>query len=386
MFQGPFSRLNNLLNVEPSISNHLLCHLGSPVEEPCIDIKADLRRNVDLHNISKYPSSDGLDDFKSAAFSALASISGVEHFESISRDIDVIVTSGTREAIFNLVVHAKQANPEKRYAIVPSPCYPGYVGSCNLSGLEVYTIDLIEENGFVPDLGSVPESVLNDCAVMILTNPGNPFGFYINSEQQESILNVAQRYGIECIFDECFIELCISPTVKVSSAAKLMAQFSNLSIIHSLSKRSSVAGLRSGFICSNTEKIKGISGIRAFISPTVPNFIQLSSAFLWSDSSHVEAARSAISRKIQIASTMLPDDLVIYPEAGFFISIRTGDEVGLTRLLYRNGLKAMPLKFLCHKNGRSIDEELGLVRVGLVYEEEKVPEICQIIIKSFCSL
>ncbi|MCE7578153.1 pyridoxal phosphate-dependent aminotransferase [Aliivibrio fischeri] len=375
---GPFSRLNRLyekLESKPEFSYK--CHFGSPITAPNYDIVGSLKLLLDEPEnlFSEYPNSRCTSELKVSIFKYLSRVSDCD----VVSDLDVLVTSGTREAITSVVTFAKHKKKKKSYAIVPSPCYPGYIGSCKFNDLDVFSVPLNEDNGFQPDLTGIDREILENTAIIILTNPGNPFTYYLKKETIEQVLSIAEEFDIECLIDECFFDLQVSSDLNPVSAASFFEKSRFLTIIHSLSKRSASAGLRSGFIASNKFKISEIANVRAFISPTVPNIIQQVSARLWDDELHVNNEINSINEKIKVFKDNFGNS-VLYPEAGFFVNLKTEDEKNLVERLYAKGIKSMPVSFMEHSNGEfNTNKKHGYVRVGLVYGFDDIVKICSII-------
>ncbi|HFQ4907236.1 TPA: aminotransferase class I/II-fold pyridoxal phosphate-dependent enzyme [Vibrio vulnificus] len=375
---GPFSKLSDLYFGEIDCNDfYYKCHFGSPIMPPTYDVINDF--NVFLKKegslFSEYPEPRCIDSLRDAIKKYISKIS----YSCNITNVDMLVTSGTREAINSFVVFAKNKNKEKKYAIIPSPCYPGYVGSCKYNDLEVISVPLNLDNNFQPQLSNLSKDILENTALIILTNPGNPFTYYLSRDSLDEVLAISEEFGIECLVDECFFDLQVDNKITPISATSYLKDCDFLTVIHSLSKRSSSAGLRSGFILSTREKINQIANVRSLISPTVPNIIQHVSANLWNDNVHVEDEIKSIVDKIDITKDYL-GDWAIYPEAGFFVNLKTSDELKLTRILYRKGIKSMPISFMRHSEvNRNIVATEGYVRIGLVYDKEDIVKICKTI-------
>lgn len=375
MASNPFQMLNELLkDIQPQNSILYNCHVGSPISECNIDIRNGAIQVLNQTNLAPYPHPRHTDILFESVFGYLSRSSGVP-IEALTNRLDFTVTSGTREAIFSLACFAKQTRPHKTTALVPSPCYPGYVGSSLAAGLDVQSIDLTAESGFLVDIDRIAKETLDSTAVIFLTNPGNPFGFHYSDEHIDKIISVCRTYDIVCVFDECFAGLNLEQTQQSTTALRHLAKNGPVFVIQSLSKRSNLAGLRSGFIVANHSELSQLDTLRRSVSPTVPNFIQDMSAAAWADDLHVQQNAAEISQKVDLATSILGEGAFICPDSGFFINVHCENEEFLTRELYHYGVKVMPVKYLSHQNGTFGQKEQGLIRLGLVYELEKTKKI-----------
>ena len=286
----PFQYLSKLLQGVESESNDLIgLHIGEPKGNPPEEA-LDIIKNG-AKSYSKYPTSNGEDSLRESYCNWL-----VKRFSI--KDVDpkknVLPVSGTREGIFSFiqsVIDTSQKNPK---VILPNPFYKIYEGAAIMAGAEPYYVNSLEREGFKPDFERIPERVWKDCQLLILCSPSNPTGYCLTKEEYKLLLDKAERYDFLLCSDECYIDIYKSSSkapIGLLECDDITRRDSRSVVFHSLSKRSNLAGLRSGFICASEEIIKKLSLYRTYHGVTLSLPTQMASTWAWNDNKHVEENR-----------------------------------------------------------------------------------------------
>ena len=369
----PFQYLSELLQGVESESNDLIgLHIGEPKGNPPEEA-LDIIKNG-AKSYSKYPTSNGEDSLRESYCNWL-----VKRFSI--KDVDpkknVLPVSGTREGIFSFiksVIDTSQKNPK---VILPNPFYKIYEGAAIMAGAEPYYVNSLEKEGFKPDFESIPERVWKDCQLLILCSPSNPTGYCITKEEYELILNKAEKYDFLLCSDECYIDIYKSSSkapIGLLECDDITRRDSRSVVFHSLSKRSNLAGLRSGFICASEEIIKKLSLYRTYHGVTLSLPTQMASTWAWNDNKHVEENRIEYDKRYEAAISCLDSsENIIRPEGGFYIWLKLpcDDKDFAVSLYAKQGVLALPGSYL----GKDIEKHNpveGFLRLAVVHDIETV--------------
>lgn len=321
---------------------------------------------------SVYPPNDGHPDLLAAIAGWLARRFGVTRAEE-----EIFPLNGTREGLFAACV---ALCPERKagarpVVLIPNPFYQCYAVSALTSGAEPIYVPATAETGFLPDFASLPVELLDRAAVIYICSPANPQGAVAGPAYWRDLLTLAERHDIRIFADECYSEIWRdAPPMSILEAAH---DPERVLAFHSLSKRSSLPGMRSGFVTGGRQAIAALRRLRAYAGAPLPLPAQMAAAACWNDEAHVDASRALYQEKYAIADTIL-GNLPGYhaPEAGFFLWIRVADDVAATQRLWREaGVKVLPGSYL----SRDGDPRLGManpgagyIRAALVAEPEAV--------------
>ena len=369
----PFQYLSELLQGVESESNDLIgLHIGEPKGNPPEEA-LDIIKNG-AKSYSKYPTSNGEDSLRESYCNWL-----VKRFSI--KDVDpkknVLPVSGTREGIFSFsqsVIKKKQKNPK---VILPNPFYKIYEGAAIMAGAEPYYVNSLEREGFKPDFDSIPERVWKDCQLLILCSPSNPTGYCLTKEEYELLLNKAEKYDFLLCSDECYIDIYKSSSkapIGLLECDDITRRDSRSVVFHSLSKRSNLAGLRSGFICASEEIIKKLSLYRTYHGVTLSLPTQMASTWAWNDNKHVEENRIEYDKRYEAAISCLDSsENIIRPEGGFYIWLKLpcDDKDFAVSLYAKQGVLALPGSYL----GKEIEKHNpgeGFLRLAVVHDIETV--------------
>ena len=369
----PFQYLSELLQGVESESNDLIgLHIGEPKGNPPEEA-LDIIKNG-AKSYSKYPTSIGEDSLRESYCNWL--------FKRFSiKDVDpkknVLPVSGTREGIFSFiqsVIDTSQKNPK---VILPNPFYKIYEGAAIMAGAEPYYVNSLEREGFKPDFDSIPERVWKDCQLLILCSPSNPTGYCLTKEEYELLLNKAEKYDFLLCSDECYIDIYKSSSkapIGLLECDDITRRDSRSVVFHSLSKRSNLAGLRSGFICASEEIIKKLSLYRTYHGVTLSLPTQMASTWAWNDNKHVEENRIEYDKRYEAAISCLDSsENIIRPEGGFYIWLKLpcDDKDFAVSLYAKQGVLALPGSYL----GKEIEKHNpgeGFLRLAVVHDIETV--------------
>ena len=369
----PFQYLSELLQGVESESNDLIgLHIGEPKGNPPEEA-LDIIKNG-AKSYSKYPTSNGEDSLRESYCNWL-----VKRFSI--KDVDpkknVLPVSGTREGIFSFiqsVIDTSQKNPK---VILPNPFYKIYEGAAIMAGAEPYYVNSLEREGFKPDFDSIPERVWKDCQLLILCSPSNPTGYCLTKEEYKLLLDKAEKYDFLLCSDECYIDIYKSSSkapIGLLECDDITRRDSRSVVFHSLSKRSNLAGLRSGFICASEEIIKKLSLYRTYHGVTLSLPTQMASTWAWNDNKHVEENRIEYDKRYEAAISCLDSsENIIRPEGGFYIWLKLpcDDKDFAVSLYAKQGVLALPGSYL----GKEIEKHNpgeGFLRLAVVHDIETV--------------
>lgn len=357
----PFEKLTQLLaDIEPDSGYFpMSLTIGEPQFETPEFIRRELCDAAPLLN--KYPKTAGEEYLKSSMLEYLRKRFGLE----LSTE-QLIPSFGTRELLFNFPQFWLHDRKDPVMAF-PNPFYQIYEGAAIASRATIVHLDLTPENDFQPP---VDEKVLSGCDLVILNTPNNPTASVMPFERMKEWVRLALKHDFLLLNDECYIDLWLReplPSLLEASVAVGNAEFHNVLVVNSASKRSSAPGLRSGFIAGDREVLREYLRYRTYVGCASPLPLQRAAAAAWAEGEHVEVFREKYRRNFELAEATLG---VKAPEATFYIWMEVGDELAFTRELYRRyNLKVLPGSFLGREGvGR------GFVRLALVYEEEPMRE------------
>jgi N-succinyldiaminopimelate aminotransferase len=368
----PFERLRRLLldARPPAHLPHIALSIGEPKHPPASLVLQAM--GTELQTLGTYPSTHGLPQFRQTVAQWLT-----QRFALPARAVDpetmVLPVNGTREALFAFAqtVVGRSAAPQP-VVVMPNPFYQIYEGAALLAGAEPYFMPSIAPDDYLPDLDAVPESIWQRCQLLFLCSPGNPTGVVASLEYLQRALQLAQRFDFVVACDECYSEIYFDeaappPGLLQAALAAGHSSFERCMVFHSLSKRSSVPGLRSGFVAGDPELIKAFLLYRTYHGCAMSVHTQLVSIPAWGDETHVLENRQLYRQKfasvVPILQSVLPVEM---PRASFYLWPRVADDERFARELFeRQHVTVLPGSYL----GRTIaggNPGLGRVRISLV--------------------
>ncbi len=362
----PFEKLARLKAgiTPPADKREIVLSIGEPKDPPPAFIAETLAAH--LGDLSRYPSTRGLPELREAISSWLKHRFGV----SVDPEREILPVAGTREALFSFAqaVIDRSQNP---LVLIPNPFYQIYEGAAILAGAEPYYLNATTSGSFLPDFDAVPESLWKRCQLLYLCTPHNPTGGVIPLETLQRLIDKAHRYDFLIASDECYSEIYreTPPPGLLEAAAKMgNDRFSRCIVFHSLSKRSSAPGLRSGFVAGDAEVLERYYRYRTYHGATLPLPAQYASIAAWQDEAHVEENRRRYQRRFEIASEILK---VTPPEATFYFWLKTpvDDQAFARELFARENVTVLPGSFLA-REARGVNPGKGYVRIAWVYPED----------------
>ena len=368
----PFERLAKLKAgaSPPAQLPHIGMSIGEPQHSPPGFVLEALRANLD--KLGSYPATAGLPELRAACARWLERRFGLGDGR-VDANTMVLPVNGTREALFAFV----QAVVDERAAplvLMPNPFYQIYEGAALLAGAEPYMLDTTAATSYTPDLDAVPEALWRRCQVLFLCSPGNPTGTVLSLEFLRHALELAERHGFVIAADECYTEIYLDegappPGLLQACIAAGNVRFKRCVVFHSLSKRSSVPGLRSGFVAGDPEIIKRFLLYRTYHGSAMAVPTQLASVAAWQDDSHAVANRRLYQEKFDKVLPILAPVLPVEKPAGAFYLWTDvgGDDERFTRELFaRKNLTVLPGSFLARAGADGHNPGAGRARISLV--------------------
>jgi len=362
----PFEKLSKLLagTAPPAHLPPIPLSIGEPQHEPPAFVLEALRQGVT--RLGAYPATIGTLELRSSAARWLE-----RRFTLRAGSVDpatmVLPVNGTREALFALVQAAVDTS-QAPLVITPNPFYQIYEGAALLAGATPYYLNATAANRFSPDLTSIPTAVLDRTQVLFLCSPGNPTGTVLSRAYLARALDLAERHDFIVAADECYAEIFADEAAPPPSLLEVAQEtgrdrFQRCIVFHSLSKRSSVPGLRSGFVAGDPELLRRFLLYRTYQGGAMSPMVQLASAAAWDDDAHVRTNRQLYREKFARVLPILSPVLdVQVPDGAFYLWVDVdGDDEAFTRGLFRSqNVTVLPGSYL----GRTT--ELGNPGAGRV--------------------
>ncbi len=367
----PFEKLAALKAgvTPPADKTHIALSIGEP-QHPAPQVVKDAIVAA-LDGLAKYPTIAG----EPALREAIAAWAGRRfHLGAAGLDPDtqLLPVTGTREALF-AIAQVVLDPTDKPLVLMPNPFYQIYEGAALLAGGQPVYLNCDEELGFQPDLNAVDETTWQRCGLVYLCSPGNPTGAVANQADVRDLLEKADRYGFVVCADECYSEIYFNedapPKGLLQHCVELgRPDYRNVLVFHSLSKRSNLPGMRSGFVAGDAALIAAFRRYRTYHGCTLPPPAQAGSIAAWNDEAHVLENRSLYRQKFDAVIDILSPVLEVErPDAGFYLWPRVGgDETGFARALFAaEHVTVLPGRFLGRETAAGNPGE-GRVRMALV--------------------
>ena len=342
-----FPRLTALLAGVAPGKPPITMHIGEPQHAVPAFVAPILAREA--ASFGKYPPITGTDALRTAIAGWLGRRYGVTADPATT----ILPLAGTREGLF-LAAHVvtPQAKAAARPAIlIPNPFYQCYAAAALAAGAEPVYVNATAATGFLPDIAGLDPALLDRTAAVYLCSPSNPEGAVADAAWWRTLFTLADRHQFTVLADECYAEIYDStpPPGALEVSAAMGRGSERLLAFHSLSKRSSLAGLRSGFVTGDPTLIAAFAKLRNYVGPTVPLPVQAASAAAWDDEAHVTANRALYRAKFDAAAGILGHlNGFRRPEAGFFLWLaapaRDGnDGIAFARRLWaEQGVRVLP--------------------------------------------
>jgi N-succinyldiaminopimelate aminotransferase len=367
----PFERLARLKYgiAPPANLRHIAMSIGEPKHAPPAFVIEALRR--ELGKLDSYPVTAGLPEMRAS----IAAWLGRRFKVPVSPDTMVLPVNGTREALFSFVQAVVSTRPaaQKPVVAMPNPFYQIYEGAALLAGAEPVFLNTTASNRFQPDLDAVPAEVWKRCEILFLCSPGNPTGSVLSLEFLRHALKLADQHDFVIASDECYAELyrderAPPPSLLQAAAANGHDSFERCMVFHSLSKRSSVPGLRSGFVAGDPALIKPYLLYRTYHGCAMPVPTQLASIVAWDDDAHAAANRVLYREKYaRVLPILAPVLDVVEPDGAFYLwpDVQRDDETFTRDLFATQNLTILPGSYLARDTSTG-NPGRNRVRISLV--------------------
>lgn len=387
---NPFARLRQLLgDCPPGITPAIDLSIGAPRHAIPGFIKQVLSDKHELYN--NYPPTRAIPELSQAIGN------WIERRHDLAGQIEpdrmVLPLLGSREGLFSAIFTARDmkttSNPA---ALIPNPFYQVYAAGAMAGGLEPVYLEAPSENGFMPDLDKLEQNkeLLSRTRVFYLCSPSNPQGAMASKAYLEKAIGLARAYDFMLFADECYSEIYYDekPQGILSVAHGLSGDFSHVVSFNSLSKRSNLPGLRSGFVAGDPDFIEKYGQFRNVACPQMPLPVQHASAKVWADEQHVIENRTLYAQKMEMAEKVLKNHFLFEkPGGGFFLWIKMSDlgggECAVERIWKGCGVKMLPGAYLAKEilGARGVaNPAQNDVRIALVHDLETTREALERIV------
>jgi N-succinyldiaminopimelate aminotransferase len=356
-------RLRGLLDAVQPGGDPINMTIGDP-QHPMPPFLADAMA-AQIAGFGGYPNNDGAPALLDAISRWLNRRYGV----TVATN-EIMALNGTREGLYNasMALCPEVKNGQTPVILTPNPFYQVYAVAALSVGAEPVYLPATADTGHLPDFDAVPADVLDRTAIAYICSPANPQGAVATEDYWHNLITLAEKHDFKIFADECYSEIYRdTPPVGALQVAQAMgADPERVVIFHSLSKRSNLAGLRSGFCASGPKNIAAIRALRAYAGAPLPGPIQAVSALVWDDEDHVIASRALYAEKFDIADRIFGNvPGYTSPEAGFFLwlPVPDGEEAALT-LWSQTGVRTLPGAYLS-RDVSGFNPGAGFIRVAL---------------------
>ncbi|VAW51631.1 N-succinyl-L,L-diaminopimelate aminotransferase, type 2 [hydrothermal vent metagenome] len=351
----PFEKLNALkADDQPMVEGHIALSIGEPKHDAPKFVLDTITHN--LHQINRYPLTKGSADLRLAIRNWLT-----RRFKLSENTLDteqhILPVTGTREALFSfaqcVVDHSNDS-----LILMPNPFYQIYEGAAFLAGATPYFYNTVKENNYLPDFDAITADVWKRCQIIYICTPGNPTGSVISSQQLSKLIALSQQYDFIIASDECYSEIYFdeqNPPVGLLEVSESVgnSDFTNCIVFHSLSKRSNLPGMRSGFVAGDATLIKAFLQYRTYHGCAMPPVHQVASIEAWNDEAHVKNNRALYVEKFNAVIDILSPVIDInLPDAGFYLWLNTpvDDETFAKSLFAQQNVTVLPGSYLSREN------------------------------------
>ncbi|MFK7830825.1 MAG: succinyldiaminopimelate transaminase [Congregibacter sp.] len=376
----PFERMRDLLEgiAPPQQLSTLKLTIGEPQHAPPDIVIQCLREQLEL--LSRYPSTKGELRLREAQAQWL---SRRHAMPLLDPETQLVPVNGTREALFAIAQTCVAAGRDTLVGC-PNPFYQIYEGAALLAGAKTVLIDTPEDADYLPDPEALSTAQWDAMQLLYLCTPGNPSGAVMDTALLQRFITKAIRHNVVLVSDECYSEIYADeqrpPSGLLAACAALgVEDYRNCISMHSLSKRSNLPGLRSGFAAGDASIIKQFLQYRSYHGCAMPLHHQRASAVAWNDEAHVIANRQLYREKFAAVNSILDPVLALNsPAGGFYLWPRVaGNDQAFARELYRqSGVIVLPGSFL-GREGPQGNPGVGRVRIALVTELSECTEAAQ---------
>jgi len=380
----PFEKLRKLF--EDAAPNPALAHISLGIGEPRHPTPELIKRALSeaLPKLSTYPPTAGGDALRQSIAAWLVRRYGLR---AIDWKTEVLPVNGSREALFAFAQTVVDPGRGDAVVVCPNPFYQIYEGAALLAGAQPCYANTVSERGFAADYASIPEEIWRRTQLLYVCSPGNPTGKVLGLDEWKEILTLADRHGFVVASDECYSEIYFDeaapPLGALQAATELGRGFERLVVFSSLSKRSNVPGMRSGFVAGDAAILKAFLLYRTYHGGAMNPAVQDASVAAWSDELHVRENRRKYAEKFARVTPLIQTALrVERPEAGFYLWAPTpiADTEFARRLYAERHVTVLPGSFLARES-QGVNPGANYVRMALVAETDECLEAARRIVE-----
>jgi aspartate/methionine/tyrosine aminotransferase len=366
-----FPRLRSLLDGHVAGGEPTAMSIGEPQHPFPAWVGDELAGAVSEFN--RYPPNNGTEGLLTAISDWIALRFGVP----VDPDRQVLSLNGTREGLFNaaIAISAEEKGKKKPVILIPNPFYQVYAVAAVASGAEPVFVNADAETGYLPDYSSLSPDVLNRTTIAYICSPSNPQGAVATPDYWRDLLALAEKHDFRIFSDECYSEIYRgdTPTGALQIAAESGTDPERVAIFHSLSKRSNLPGMRSGFVASGPKSIAEMKKLRAYAGAPLPFPLQRVAERVWRDEAHVKENRALYCEKYELADRVFSgvEDVTV-PDAGFFLWLPVDDgEEATVQVWTTAGIRVLPGSYLSRTTPRG-DPGKHYIRVAMVAPKSEV--------------
>jgi len=368
----PFEKLNALKAeaTPPADLRHIPLSIGEPKHDAPKFVVDALTGAMD--KLNTYPLTKGMPELRQSIASWL-----IQRFQLTETSLDiekhVLPVAGTREALFAFAQAVIDRTAKQPLVLMPNPFYQIYEGAAFLAGAEPYYYDTSADNNYLPDFESIPNDIWQRCQLIYICSPGNPTGAVLSKKALQYLIRKSEIYDFIIASDECYSELYfdeINPPPGLLQAASEMQHHSykNCVVFHSLSKRSNLPGLRSGFVAGDAGVLGDFLKYRTYHGCALPPTHQIASIAAWGDEDHVKQNRNFYKEKFKAVLDILSPVIdVQMPSASFYLWLKTPicEQEFAKQLFATQNITVLPGSYLSRDNN-GVNPGAGHVRMALV--------------------
>ena len=366
-----FPRLRALLDHHQPGGDVIHMTIGEPKHAMPEWVAETIKKHSD--GFAKYPPNDGTPELQSA----IADWVGHRYGVTIDGAKQVLPLNGTREGLYNaaMALCPETKNGERPNILIPNPFYQVYmIASISVNANPVF-VPATEDTGHLPDFASLSDDILAQTAVVYMCSPANPQGAVASYEYWAELLKLAEKHDFRVFADECYSEIYRDepPVGALSVAQDLGIDPERVTIFQSLSKRSNLPGLRSGFAAGGPKSIAAMKQLRAYSGAPLPLPLQRAAETVWADEDHVIESRKLYQEKYEIADEVFRGiNGYMSPVAGFmlWLPVDDGEEAAL-KLWKKTGVRVLPGAYLAKETPQGNTDQ-NYIRVAMVAPKDEM--------------
>ena len=381
----PFQKLRQLfatITPNPTLSPINLS-IGEPKHPAPAVVKDALMAN--MAGLSSYPATLGSEALRQ---SISQWVTRRYDLPPLNVATEILPVNGSREALFAFAQAVIDPAADRPVVLSPNPFYQIYEGAAFLAGAEPWFVNCTAENRFQPDWASVPAEVWARTQLVFVCSPGNPTGAVATLADWQLLFALSDQYGFVIASDECYSEIYFGndkPLGGLEAAAKLGRDYTRLVMFSSLSKRSNVPGMRSGFVAGDAAIIEKFLLYRTYHGCAMSPMVMAASAAAWNDEIHVIENRKLYTEKFAAVTALLQTVLKVeMPDAAFYLwaKVPMDDEAFAAGLYQQQHVTVLPGSYLA-REAHGINPGLGYIRIALVAPLEECVAAAERIVQ-FC--